>query len=857
MRYVLRLVDPCILTLLLGGWRTIAIELEEGNRVERIDFMCSTLARGTRNLKQGWHVPVLVRDDGVRPANPNKSQVTFIVTPQPTLAPQYVVDLDDLTVQNGAFVQALDGQQYAVGIDKSGFMFDTTVHEMLNDEPYGLCRQLAKFVADNAANSFIERFRQPFTFGPFVRMHHQADESLLVDGECRVYRDLYEIYQEVWGNLDEGTLWAYAQAVGGSWTRPPFAAPLQGAPVCHGTSKDEGLQRYLELGLEHSLVGTAEWSQLGPYLERSYGHPRFWIALHNQGIVDLIGDENTGPFATARAAVSAAWTNGTQPSSEDLSRILGLVRRIPDDPVSKRAWNVRVTDGTEFSGFRVGTVAWPTGMEVDEAIASLEMMALRRLAKADFFPGRWVPHVEYHADQSGNYVYSFVLEPHPDEPTLAQAHWEWANPSHTNESLLQLQDYRTREIRHLFGVHLNVAAYDRRLNEPDYTHFPDPQANLEKIGIGRNRELLQPAHLDGDGIVVGHPDTGIVVPAHGGIAAAVSPVLSYQEGVYPGVGFPQHGTTTASLMIGEGQFWGLQPSGARALLTLAPAAPGIIHEAVRVAKSVILNPVSIVSLSEQIKKFSQGPDGKRVVDIITISLGVPAIMGDATTDKLIKKLRSAFTPVTNRLRQIIELAHSQGVIVCAACGQLTDGLSGAIDLYTFREYGPTYLVSQTGATLPARFPTVIGCAGIQGNTEAWRLAMRGKGVTLSIPVDGGWVCDFDPQGDPNGENIVVQGQGSSYAAPLVASVAAMWLQKYASVLNPPPPAVAPNPAIVFHNVLRSCGLLRVEDAQGNPLPGWGYGILNAETILNYDAWTTSPPTTMPETPEELDAALHP
>jgi subtilisin family serine protease len=72
---------------------------------------------------------------------------------------------------------------------------------------------------------------------------------------------------------------------------------------------------------------------------------------------------------------------------------------------------------------------------------------------------------------------------------------------------------------------------------------------------------------------------------------------------------------------------------------------------------------------------------------------------------------------------------------------------------------------------PAAYPDAIAVAAITPTDRPWKMSSWGPQVTLAAPGHCVWVGDFDESRNP----IVKANSGTSYAAPHVAAVAALWL----------------------------------------------------------------------------------
>ena len=233
----------------------------------------------------------------------------------------------------------------------------------------------------------------------------------------------------------------------------------------------------------------------------------------------------------------------------------------------------------------------------------------------------------------------------------------------------------------------------------------------------------------GEGIVVGHPDTGYT--QHGevwdaGLASSrrLRPELGYnfEEGVAdptdPMSGtFPGHGTGTASvIMSGRGGPGTPFVTGSAPESRLVP---------IRVSDSVIH-----WSFKNAIQSIYHATD-KAGAHIISMSLGGPVHS-------------SAF-------ESAIAYAISKGVIVLAAAG----------NVWPFVVY-------------PARFESVIAVAACNCLRKPWKDSARGDAVDITAPGESVWrACSQLKNGKLS--YTVAPGSGTSYAVATLAGACANWL----------------------------------------------------------------------------------
>ncbi|KAB8335554.1 S8/S53 family peptidase [Scytonema tolypothrichoides VB-61278] len=294
--------------------------------------------------------------------------------------------------------------------------------------------------------------------------------------------------------------------------------------------------------------------------------------------------------------------------------------------------------------------------------------------------------------------------------------------------------------------------------------FPDPN--------------LPPGH----GIVIGLPDTGYT--KHPEILANLllrqsydflkndkDPTDELETPLGEIINNPGHGTSTASVMISPRRAQSNYPTGK----SVTGVAPGAKVIPLRVSYSVVL--LSVTNLADAIEYAAT-----HGVHVLSISLGTGLF--------------------NQRLRSAITYAQRRGVIIVAAAGTMIP-----------------YVV------WPAAYDEVIAVAGSNVRREIWWGSSRGSQVDVTAPGESVWYAKTDKD---NGEfkYNVLQGSGTSFSAPIVAGVAALWLsyhgrdqliQRYGAEKIP----------FIFNQILRdSC----------EKFPTWkpnlfGEGIVNAEKVL--------------------------
>jgi serine protease len=318
------------------------------------------------------------------------------------------------------------------------------------------------------------------------------------------------------------------------------------------------------------------------------------------------------------------------------------------------------------------------------------------------------------------------------------------------------------------------------------------------LKIVRAREAWQFSDSEGrpsrgEGIIVGHPDTGYTLhpenwdddPAQNRLlfrsgfdffrndADAVddldSPISSAGSAGF--IGFPGHGTGTSSVIFsGDGPFGGVHVTGT------APAAKLIPF---RVAPTVVL--WNQRRLADAIKRATDTG-----CHVISISMGGLS---------------------SNYLHKAVQYAAGHGVIVCCAAGNYF----GASDLFSV-------------VVWPAAYEEAVGVAGSNSVNKSWSGSSRGKQVDISAPGESVWharASKDQPLRD------VSRSSGTSFAVATLAGIAACWLAHHGrkNLIDHYSAPAIPN---VFRELLAT---------HGNDRPaGWdtkrfGPGIVNAEKLL--------------------------
>jgi len=312
----------------------------------------------------------------------------------------------------------------------------------------------------------------------------------------------------------------------------------------------------------------------------------------------------------------------------------------------------------------------------------------------------------------------------------------------------------------------------------------DVEWSLKQIRVFEawSRFFPDPQRPPGHDIIIGLPDTGysehpeiirnlLLAKGYDFLKKDKDPKDELVRSFGEVLNNPGHGTSTASVIISPRGTQGDYLSG-KAVTGVAPGAKLV---PLRVSYSVIL--LSVQNLAEAIEYAADNN-----IHVLSISLGTGFF--------------------NQRLRSAIIYAQKRGVIIVAASGT----------------YVP-YVV------WPAAYDEVIAVTGSNVLRQIWSGASQGRQVDVTAPAEKVWYAKVDKIDNELRYNIL-QGSGTSFSAPIVAGVAALWLsyhgreqliKRYGAEKIP----------FIFNQILRdSC----------DKFPTWkpdkfGAGIVNAEKVL--------------------------
>ncbi len=307
----------------------------------------------------------------------------------------------------------------------------------------------------------------------------------------------------------------------------------------------------------------------------------------------------------------------------------------------------------------------------------------------------------------------------------------------------------------------------------------DPEWSLALCRVREAWALTPPTpagRAKGEGIVIGHPDTGYTrhaeiwdQPPRVRVAESYDFVLRKADAQDPlEAGNPGHGTTTASVIMSA-----TGGPGATFVSGIAPAATIV---PLRVTPRVVL--VGFDRLAEAIRYATD-----RGCHVISMSLG-------------------GVTP-SGTLARAIGYAVGEGVVVLAAAGNVWPWV-----------------------VYPARLDEVIACAACNCQRGVWKRSASGDTVDVTAPGETVWVARPGRDAGQT-DDIVDVGSGTSYAVATTAGACALWLAFHGRDALIARYGKA-QLAAVFKEVLVTRGV--------DTPPGWrtdkhGAGILDVEKLL--------------------------
>ena len=263
-----------------------------------------------------------------------------------------------------------------------------------------------------------------------------------------------------------------------------------------------------------------------------------------------------------------------------------------------------------------------------------------------------------------------------------------------------------------------------------------PDWPLRAMRIPEALALIPPSRAAGKGIRIGHPDSGYSDHFALGLGQldrqqdrdvisddeeALDPLKPPKKSFFNPLPNPGHGTSTASVIVGQGT-----DSGFRGVATAATLVP------IRATESVV--------------QVFDGDVAKAVrwarthgCLVVSMSLGGKGFFG---------------------LQDAIGEAVDHGMIVLAAAG------------------------NQVGfVTAPACYDNCIAVAASGADGKPWAGSSHGSAVDVTAPGSCVWAAQFawgatPAPGEPSPVRVLSQTNGTSYAVAHTAGVAALWLAKH-------------------------------------------------------------------------------
>jgi thermitase len=284
----------------------------------------------------------------------------------------------------------------------------------------------------------------------------------------------------------------------------------------------------------------------------------------------------------------------------------------------------------------------------------------------------------------------------------------------------------------------------------------------------------------GEGIIVGHPDTGyrkhVEIWSTAGnrirVADAFDFVDDRDDALAPDGG-STHGTATASVIMSSDV--DVLTPGVKGVAPMCEIVPmrtdnDVIHFSWSTARRAVERAI------------------ERGCHVVSMSFGGP-LSGPS-------------------FHKAIQTAVEKGIIVVAAAGN------------------EVHFV-----TYPGRYDEVICVAGTNQGSTPWSGSCRGPAVDLSAPGESVWRATIE-----GGQDVVLPSNGTSYATAVVAGVAALWLAHHGRN-NLIAKYGARNLAAVFKELLTTQGVDVPAAWDGTR---FGAGIVNAEKVLQAPLPDTAP-----------------
>ena len=319
----------------------------------------------------------------------------------------------------------------------------------------------------------------------------------------------------------------------------------------------------------------------------------------------------------------------------------------------------------------------------------------------------------------------------------------------------------------------------RRASSAGDTHIPETERHqwaLEQCNVPAAWKLFATADPGGD-VLIGHPDSGFLEHPELDLSRVRLDLDrdfldDDQETRTRKTKHGSHGLATASVIISGKESHDdvvVGPAPHAHLLPLRVTKPGLLP-----------SPVLFSGGMRRLRDAVYYAVAQRC-EVISISLGGFRFRG---------------------LHKALIKAHEAGVIVCAAAGN---------------EVG--FVVS------PASYPETIAVAGSNIARHPWIGSCRGDAVDITAPAESVWRAHITRDGQLTAQ----RGNGTSFAAALLAGIAALWLSYKRNQL-----AAYEHDKARIPEIFRQ--LLRASAARNHKLPkhGFGAGIVDAHALLTTD-----------------------
>jgi serine protease len=309
-----------------------------------------------------------------------------------------------------------------------------------------------------------------------------------------------------------------------------------------------------------------------------------------------------------------------------------------------------------------------------------------------------------------------------------------------------------------------------------------PNWHIEQCGISTAWTMTPKpgGKARGEGVIIGHPDTGyrphVEIFTQVGNRIRVADAFDF-VGNRPDAlaleGGSTHGTATASVIMSSDTD------------VLDPGVKGV------------------APMSEIIPMRTDN-------DVIHFTWGTARRAVERAIEKSCHVISMSFGgPLAGpSFHRAIQMAVEKGIIVVAAAGN-------EVHFVTF----------------PGRYDEVVCAAATNQKSTPWSGSCRGPAVDIAAPGESVWRATIE-----NGQDVVKPSNGTSYAAAVVAGVAALWLAHHGRD-NLIAKYGARNLAAVFKELVMTQG---VDVPLGWDRSRFGAGIVNAQKVLSAALPDTAP-----------------